>query len=186
MIKITRCVHIDAPLERVFDLMTDPAARAGLDPHVESIRAETEDGRRLHLGSRCHYRLQLADRIVDYNAEVTAFEEGRLIASDTDSEPPLHVTVETLPEEGGTLLRQTECFEASDALLDHAARGGFRANFLRFAYRVALLMDVDLAAAYRAQRERLLSERLNERLERLLGNVKRYLEGGGSLVNSSQ
>ena len=86
MVVVSRHIHIDAPVDRVFALMANPAARAALNPFVTPIRVETEDNQPLHVGSVCHLRLQTGNRIVDYRTHVREFEPNRCIVSVSDSD----------------------------------------------------------------------------------------------------
>lgn len=176
MVTVQRSIHIDVPVERVFELMADPAAKAGLNPLMKPITVEVEDGQRLRLGSRCHYRMQFGHNILDYHDEITGFEEGRLIESRTDSEPPVSIRTETVAEDHGTRLIQVETFAASDAMLAGIKARGFLAQLFQLGQQIAVWIDSDAMERCRSQREALLAEDLCEHLDRWLHSIKQHLE----------
>jgi uncharacterized protein YndB with AHSA1/START domain len=176
MVVVTRSVHIAAPVERVFALMADPAARSRLSPHARPIRVEIEDGGPLRLGSVCHFRLELGGRIVDYRTRVREFEPNRLIVSVSDTAIPFETRIETVPEEGGTRLTQTERFEPDDETLRAQLPDDLDGKLLRLAYAVALLLDAEWARRLRRQQEEMIEAALGARLERWLAAIKEALE----------
>lgn len=176
MIVVSRSIHIEAPVERVFTLMCDPAARARLNPDVKPIRVEIESGRPLAQGSVCHFRLQVGDRIADYRIRIVEFITGRRIVSVSDSAVPFEVCLETDPENGGTRLTQTERFEASEEMLDKAVADRATQRVLGFAYRLYLAFDTDTALRLKQREEELLTRKLEATLDRWLASIKRHLE----------
>ena len=70
---------VDAPPERVFDVLADPAAHPLIDGSGTVKEAKAQRGTRLALGSRFGMAMRLG---VPYGIvnEVVEFEEGRLIA----------------------------------------------------------------------------------------------------------
>lgn len=76
-ISVTRVV--DAPPERVFDVLADPAAHPLIDGSGTVKETKAQGGTRLALGSRFGMAMKLG---VPYGIvnEVVEFEEGRLIA----------------------------------------------------------------------------------------------------------
>ncbi|MES9938359.1 MAG: SRPBCC family protein [Sedimenticola sp.] len=176
MVTVRQTIHINAPVEGVFRLISDPSAKSELNPLVCPIRIELEDGRPLHQGSHCHYRLQSSNSIVDYFADIVRFEKNHLIESRVETDPPVRVVEELAPEAGGTRLTQTESFEVDDAILDSFSPPGLRSRVLGLAYMLAIWFDADVAKMYRAKRERLLQDKLSADLGRWLSNIKRFSE----------
>jgi uncharacterized protein YndB with AHSA1/START domain len=176
MVVVSRSIHIDAPVARVFALATDPAARSALNPGAVPIRVEAEDGGPVRVGTVWHFRLQLENRIVDYRTRVLAFEANRRIVSLSDSGVPFEVTLETVPEDGGTRLTQTERFEAPESALRTALPQTAETAVLDLAYRLALFLDLEAAQRMRARREALLAELLGAKLDRWLAAIRDHLE----------
>ncbi len=177
MVVVSRSIHIDAPVERVFALMADPAARAALNPLATPIRVEIENGAPLHLGSVCHYRLQMGSRVIDYRSRITEFEPNRLIVSESESEVPFTIHVEILPDgRGGAWMRQVERFEPSDEMLRDAVPANTYSRALRLAYWLALYLDLDAARWLRSRLEESLAQKLGGNLERWLEAIRAHLE----------
>ena len=76
-ISVTRVV--DAPPERVFDVLADPAAHPLIDGSGTVKETKAPSGTRLALGSRFGMAMKLGVPYAILN-EVVEFEEGRLIA----------------------------------------------------------------------------------------------------------
>ncbi len=177
MVVVSRSIHIDAPVERVFGLMADPAARAALNPFATPIRVDIENGAPLHLGSVCHYRLQTSDRIVDYRSRIVEFEPDRLIVSESESDVPFTIRVETLPDgRGGAWMRQVERFEPTDEMLRDAVPANTYSRALRLAYWLALYLDLDAARWLRGRLEETLSQQLGANLDHWLEAIRAHLE----------
>lgn len=179
MVVVSRSIHIAAPVERVFALMADPVARAALNPFAKPIHVEIENGAPLHVGSVCHYRLQMDSRIVDYRSRVTELEPGRLIVSESEAEVPFSIRVDIVPDgRGGAWMRQVERFEPTDEMLRDAAPANTYSRALRLAYWLALYLDLDAARWLRARLEEALGQKLNGNLERWLDAIRAHLERG--------
>lgn len=177
MVVVSRSIHIDAPVERVFALMADPAMRARLNPGETPLAVEIETGAPLREGSICHYRLQHGPRILDYRMRVHEFMPNRSIRSVSDSAVPFEVRIETVPEGAGTRLTQTESFEPSDAMLREALPDEASSNTVRLAQRFFLWIDPEAALALRRRQEEQLTQILEPRMDEWLVAIKRYLEG---------
>ena len=176
MVVVSRHVHIDAPVERVFALMADPAARARLNPVTQPIRVGIEDGGPLRAGSTIHFRMQTSNRIVDYRTRVREFEQNRLIVSLSETAVPFEIRIETEPENSGTRVDQTESFEPTDEMLREALPDNETNAIMQVAYRLALLFDLDTARRFRARQEEMLAQKLGRNLERWLEAIRAHLE----------
>jgi uncharacterized protein YndB with AHSA1/START domain len=176
MVVVSRSIHIDAPVARVFALAIDPVARSALNPDAVPIRVEAEHGGPVGVGTVWHFRLQVENRIVDYRARVLELEADRRIVSVSDSAVPFEVTLETAPENGGTRLTQTERFEASEESLRAALPQTADNAVLDLAYRLALFLDLEAAQRMRARREALLAEQLGAKLDCWLAAIRDHLE----------
>ncbi len=177
MVVVSRSIRVDAPVEQVFALMADPAARAALNPLATPIRVEVEDGAPLHVGSICHYRLQAGQHIVDYRSCIAEFEPNRLIVSESEAEVPFSIRVEIVPDgRGGAWMRQVERFEPTDEMLRDAVPATTLNTALRLAYWLALYLDLDAARWLRARLEEALAQKLGGNLERWLEAIRAHLE----------
>ncbi len=176
MVVVSRSIRINAPVERVFALMADPAARSELSPNTRPIRVEIDGGGPLKAGSVCHFRMQARNRILDYRTRVEEFEPLRRIVSVSDSAVPFTIRIETEPHEGGTRLTQTETFEPTDAMLEESLPRSATNLVLRLAYRIMLLLDLDSARRLREQQEDALARTLEPNMERWLSAIKERLE----------
>ncbi len=177
MVVVSRSIHIDAPVERVFALMADPAMRARLNPDETPLAVEIENGAPLRRGSICHYRLQHGRRILDYRMRVHEFVPNRRILSTSDSAVPFEVRLETASEGGGTRLTQTESFEPSDAMLREALPDKTSSNIVGLVQRFFLLIDPETVLTLRRRQEEQLAKILEDRMDDWLVAIKDYLEG---------
>lgn len=176
MVVVSRSIHVDAPVARVFALMANPALRASLNPGEAPLAVEIETGAPLRQDSVCHYRLQHGRRILDYRMRVHEFVPNRRILSTSDSAVPFEVRIETVPEGEGTRLTQTESFEPSDAMLREALPDKTSSNIVRFAQRFFVWIDPEAALALRRRQEEQLTKILEPRMDAWLVAIKRYLE----------
>lgn len=176
MIVVSQSVYVEAPPERVFALMADPAGRSRLNPTAEALVAEIEGGGPLALGSVCHYRLRTGNGIVDYRTRVREFEPPRRIVSVSETEVPFEVRVELAPAATGTLLTQTETFEPSEAMLRDALPDRQSHGIVQLAFRLYLWLDTDAAIGLRERQEQLLKERLEANMRRWLESIKAHFE----------
>ncbi len=176
MVVVTGSIHINAPVERVFALMCDPAARSRLHPDVTPLQVEIEGGGPIAVGRTCHFRLRMEGRVVDYRTRVTEFEPNRLLLTVSDSAVPFETRIETHPEDHGTRLTQTERFEATDEMLIDTAETETSRSVMNWLEPMLPLMDVEYARSVRKRQELALSRKLEEKLGRWLMAVKRELE----------
>jgi uncharacterized protein YndB with AHSA1/START domain len=177
VIVVSRSIHIDAPVERVFALMADPATRARLNPGETPLMVDIENGAPLRQGSVCHYRLQHGRRILDYRMRVHEFMPNRRILSTSDSAVPFEVRIETAPEGGGTRLTQTESFEANDAILREALSDNASSNIVGLVQRFFTLIDPEAVLTLRRRQEEQLTKILEDRMDDWLIAIRAYLEG---------
>lgn len=176
---VSRNIHIVAPVERVFALMCDPVARARLNPQVTPLRVEIENDTSLHEGSICHFRVQLGRQIIDYRTRVREFVLHRRIVSVSDTAVPFEVIIETLPENGGTRLTQSECFEPTEGMLLAASDGeGAGTRLARLLQRTLSWIDSDYALSERERQEQRLQEKLEANLAQWLNAIRHHLETG--------
>lgn len=178
MVTVSHNIFIEAPVERVFALMADPAARSALSPQARPIQVEIEGGESLGVGSVCHFRLQMDSRIVDYHTRVCEFAPNRLIVSVSDTAVPFQIRLETRPEGDGTRLAQTEEFEPTDEMLRQTLPPTLANMVMEKIYWLLPFLDPDYAARVRSEREEALANRLEGNLERWLAAIKRHLESG--------
>ena len=178
MITVSRDIFIEAPVERVFALMADPAARSALSPQARPLQAEIEDGEPLHVGSVCHFRLHMDNRIVDYHTRVLEFSPNQLIVSVSDTAVPFQIRLETRPERGGTRLTQTEEFEPTEEMLHEALPPTLTNTVMEKIYWLLPFLDPEYAARVRSGREDQLTRKLGANLERWLVAIKQHLESG--------
>lgn len=176
MIVVSQTVYVEAPVERVFALMADPAERSRLNPTATALVAEVEGGEPLGLGSVCHYRLQTGERIVDYRTRVRKFEPPHRIVSVSETPVPFEVKVELAPAATGTLLTQTETFEPSEAMLRDALPDRNQSGVVQLAYRMYLWLDTDAALEMRERQVQLLKDRLEANMRRWLEAIKAHFE----------
>ncbi|MBI3571466.1 MAG: SRPBCC family protein [Gammaproteobacteria bacterium] len=176
MVVVSHHIHIDTPVDRVFALMVNPAARAALNPFVTPIRIETEDHQPLHLGSVCHFRLQTGDRIVNYRTRVHEFEPNRCIVSVSDSAVAFEIRIETHPESNGTRLTHVESFEPSQEMLSELGKSERGCWLMRVLAPLMAFIDTDYALRVRRRQEELLEQQLVANLERWLEAIRAHLE----------
>lgn len=176
MVVVSRSIHVDAPVDEVFALMADPAARTQLNPLVSAGSAEIEGGGPVDVGCTCHFRFVVRGRQVEYRAQIREFEPPRRIVSLAQAAVPFEVCIETEPEGQGTRLTQTERFEPTDAMLDDAIPDKDDNAVVKFAQRLYLFLDTDKAMELRQQQERFLAQKLAANMDTWLTVIKRHIE----------
>ena len=176
MVVVSRHIHIDTPVDRVFALMANPAARAALNPFITPIRIETEDHQPLHVGSICHFRLQTGSHVVDYRTRVHEFEPNRRIVSVSDSAVPFEIRVETNPEGNGTRLTHVESFEPSQEMLRELGNSERGRWLMQVLAPLIAFIDTDYALRVHRRQEELLEQQLAANLERWLEAIRAHLE----------
>lgn len=107
---VSRSMVIDAPAERIFDLLADPRRHADFDGSG-SVKGSISGPARLSLGAKFGMEMKL---LVPYriSSQVKEFDEGRRIAWAHLGGHRWRYELEPLPD-GGT--RVTETFDATTA-----------------------------------------------------------------------
>jgi uncharacterized protein YndB with AHSA1/START domain len=177
MLVVSRNIHIQAPVERVFALVADPVARSALAPHARPLRVEIDGGGPLlRAGSVCHFRLRMNDRILDYRMRVREFAPNQRIVSISDSEVPFELTLETAADRDGTRLTQTERFEPTEEMLSQAPRQTPSRAAMEKIYQWLPFVDPEYATRVHRGREQMLAQQLEGNMEQWLTAIKRHLE----------
>jgi hypothetical protein len=118
MVRVAESVEIAAPPAQVFALVSDAAAKAGLNPFIQVIRVEREDPGPQREGSTTFLRLQKGTRIFEYRTRCRRLVPGRIIENQAELPTLLRVRVEVEPIPGGSRLTQHEECEVTLAMLD--------------------------------------------------------------------
>lgn len=177
MLVVSRNIHIQTPVERVFALVADPVARSGLAPHARPLRVEIDDGGPLRAGSVCHFRVQMNGRILDYRTRVREFVPNRRVVSISDSEVPFEIALETAADRDGTRLTQTERFEPTEAMLQQALQQTPSSAAMEKIYQWLPFLDPEYATRVHHGREQLLAQQVEGNMEQWLTAIKQHLEG---------
>lgn len=106
-VSVTRLIQ--APAEKIFDLLADPASHAKFDGSGTVQGVPGGDSERLYLGASFGMDMKLGKKYRMQN-KVTEFEEGRRIAWEPAGGYVWRYVLE--PKDGGTLV--TEEWDASD------------------------------------------------------------------------
>jgi hypothetical protein len=179
IIRVAEGVEIAAPPATVFALVSDPQAKARLNPNVQVIRVEREDPGPLCEGSVTFLRLQKGRRIFEYRTRCERLEAGRLLEHRAQLPTLVRVRVEVDPVPRGTRLTQHEECEATLEMLE-ALPGAPRAEWPWRAARLLHLLLPELAAETFAvilrQRAALLERALRRELRDWLAAIKDHLE----------
>jgi len=118
MLRIKEAVEIATPPASVYALVSDPVAKARLNPFTQAIRVEREDPGPLREGSVTFFRIQKGTRIFEYRMRCIRHEPGRLIESQAELPTLFTVRVEVEPLPGGSRLKQTEECEVTPYMLE--------------------------------------------------------------------
>ncbi len=119
IVRVMAAVEIGAPVPPVFALVSDPPAKARLNPFLQDIRIEREDPGPLREGSVTFLRLQKGTRIFEYRTRCIRLEPDRLLENQAELPTLFRVRVEVQPIPGGTRLTQREECEITTAMLEH-------------------------------------------------------------------
>ncbi|MGD8559642.1 MAG: SRPBCC family protein [Gammaproteobacteria bacterium] len=106
MINASRVVNIDASPEEVFTLISDVHQCGELNPWIKVINITPEPPGAMRKGTKYHYRVVVKGKMTEYTSEVVVFEPGRLIETQTYTNPPLNITYRIDPAGEGTILEQ--------------------------------------------------------------------------------
>jgi uncharacterized protein YndB with AHSA1/START domain len=99
--RFSRTIHIAAPPERVFAFFTDPARLKELDPHIQTVAVDMQDGR----PHAVHFVILPAPgkAPIPIDGRVTAYEPGRTMG------------LESLPSAPGPVINlRCSCAEAGN------------------------------------------------------------------------
>jgi hypothetical protein len=118
IIRGAAAVEIGAPAAAVFALVSDPAAKAKLNPFTQVIRMEREDPGPLREGSVIFFRLQKGRRIFEYRTRCVRLEPNRLLETQAELPTLFRVRLEMEPVPGGTRLTQREECEITAGMLE--------------------------------------------------------------------
>ena len=118
IVRAAAAVEINTPVPVVFALVSDPLAKAKLNPFTQVIRIEREDAGPLREGSITFMRLQKGQRIFEYRTRCVRLEPDRLVESQAELPTLFRVRVEVEPVPGGTRLRHREECEITPSMLE--------------------------------------------------------------------
>ncbi len=118
IVRVAESVEVAAPPSAVFALISDPLAKAKLNPFIQVIRIEREDPGPFREGSVTFFRLHKGTRIFEYRTRCGRLEPDRLLENQAELPTLFRVGVEVGPIPGGTLLTQREECEITVATLE--------------------------------------------------------------------
>lgn len=118
ILRIKEAAEIATPPASVYALVSDPVAKARLNPFTQAIRIEREDPGPLREGSVTFFRMQRGTRIFEYRMRCVRLEPSRLIESKAELPNLFTVRVEVEPTADGSRLTQSEECEVSPQMLD--------------------------------------------------------------------
>ncbi len=118
IVRVEATMEIGAPARAVFGLVSDPLARAKLNPFTQVIRIEREDAGPLREGSVTFMRLQKGRRIFEYRTRCVHLEPGRVVESQAELPTLFRVRLEVEPVPRGTRLTQREECEITPGMLE--------------------------------------------------------------------
>ncbi len=179
IVQVEGSVDIAAPLPTVFGLMSDPLARARLNPFIQVIRIEREDPGPLREGSVTFLRLQKGKRIFEYRTRCRRLEPGRLLEHQADLPTLFRVRVEVDGIPGGTRLTQREECEVTPAMLEGLSvpRRAERAwRTIKLLSLVAPSLARETFAVILRERADVLRVAMQRELRAWLQAIKRHLE----------
>lgn len=111
-------IHIDAPPERVFAFMNEPANQAAITPSLVESR---EIGRMPNGGARAAYVYKMAGSSFRGEVAASAFEPNRLIAFALDGDIAGEIRWRFEPEGAGTRFTYSADYEIPGSLLARLA-----------------------------------------------------------------
>jgi hypothetical protein len=179
ILRVAAAVEIIAPAGRVFALVSDPLAKARLNPFVQVIRIEREDPEPLREGSITFYRLQKGTRIFEYRTRCLRLKPDRLLESQAELPTLFRVRVDVEPIPGGSRLTQREECEVTLTMLDRlpvsrrAERAWKTIKLVSFVVPSLARETFAVILQERAEAFRLVMER---ELRGWLQAIKRHLE----------
>jgi len=181
IIRVAAAVEIGAPPATVFALVSDPAAKAKLNPFTQVIRIEREDPGPLREGSITFLRLQKGTRIFEYRTRCLRLEPGRLLENQAELPTLFRVRVEVGPIPGGSRLTQQEECEVAPTMLEELPLPP-RAERAWRTIKLLCLVTPSLAeetyAVILQERADALRMVMERELRGWLQAIKRHLESG--------
>ena len=111
MVAVARTVHIEAPPERVWEVLVEVEGWLRFAPHFKSI--ERKDEGSFALGSKVKVTPRWSTGSI---WEVTEFEEGRSFTWEADAHPGVHVVADHVVEPDGDGTRATLSLTSSRPL----------------------------------------------------------------------
>ncbi|MBI3016239.1 MAG: SRPBCC family protein [Candidatus Tectomicrobia bacterium] len=189
IIRIAESVEIAAPPSAVFALVSDPLAKARLNPFVQVIRIEREDPGPLCEGRITFLRLQKGTRIFEYRTRCRALEPDRLLENQAELPTLFRVRVELEPIPGGTRLTQREECEVRVEMLEGlpVPRRAERAwQTIKILGLVLPVLARETYALILKERTDTLRETMGRELQVWLQAIKQHLESPGRGVSTPQ
>ncbi len=179
IVQVAEAVEIAAPPDAVFAVVSDPLAKARLNPSLEVIRVEREDPGPLREGSVTFLRLQKGRRIFEYRARCERLEPGRVVEHRAELPTLVRVRAEVEPIPAGARLTQHEECEITLAMVEDLPTS-FRVEWawramkaLNFLFPELAWETVTLILRERADGLRLAMQR---ELRAWLEAIKRHIE----------
>jgi hypothetical protein len=185
ILRIKEAVEIATPPASVYALVSDPAAKARLNPFTQAIRIEREDPGPLREGSVTFFRIQKGTRIFEYRMRCIRHEPGRLIESRAELPTLFTVRVEVEPLPGGSRLKQTEECEVTPYMLE----GLLVTRRAEHAWKLVKVLNFVLPELVHETFAVILRERadslrvsMQRELREWLHAIKAHVESGGASV----
>jgi hypothetical protein len=118
IVRVAEAVEVSAPPSAVFALVSNPLAKAKLNPLIQVIRIEREDPGPLRDGSITFLRLQKGRRIFECRTRCLRLVPDRLLENQAELPTLFRVQVEVEPIPRGARLTQREECEITLAMLE--------------------------------------------------------------------
>jgi hypothetical protein len=182
IVRVAESVEVAAPPSAVFALVSDPLAKAKLNPFIQVIRIEREDLGPLRQGSVTFFRLQKGMRIFEYRMRCVRLEPGRLIESKAELPNLFTVRVEVESVPGGSRLAQSEECEVSPQMLEGlpvTRRAEHAWRLMKTLYFFLPELALETFAAIFHERADSLRASMQRELREWLQAVKQHLESDG-------
>lgn len=181
IVRVAEAVEVAVPPPAVFALVSDPLAKAKLNPSTRVIRIEREDPGPLREGSVTFFRLQKGTHIFEYRTRCRRLEPDRLLENQAELPTLFRVRVEVDPIAEGSRLAQCEECEITPAMLEHlpVPRRAERAwQAIKILGLVAPSLARETYAVILQERAGALRVVMARELRAWLLAIKRHLESG--------